>query len=99
MTMTERTRKAIETLHNEYARVEFTRAELEKVSAVSIDTLIRYRAVQAVRYEQLIPVSVTELVRLLNDCAGADCYSCNWEYIEQDGQAFRVEHLTFYRVL
>ena len=98
--MSERTRVAIEELHRDYAGAEFTRrGDLDRVSAVSVDTLIRYGAVEVITERTLVPVSVAELVRLLNECAGDDCFGCSWEYIEQDGQAFRVDRSTVYRVL
>lgn len=97
--MTEKTKKAIATLHTEYEGTELDRIELEKISTVSIGTLIKYKAVQAVIHERFIPVSVAELVRLLNECANSDCYSCNWEYIEVDEKAYRVERTKMYRIL
>ncbi len=99
MAMAERTRKAIETLHDMHAGEELTRNRLDAISAVSVDTLIRYRAVEVITERTLVPVSVAELVKLLNECAGDDCYSCSWEYIEKDGSAFRVDRTTVYRVL
>ena len=99
MAMAERTRIAIEALHEAHAGEEFTRNRLDAISAVSVDTLIRYRAVEVITEETFVPVSVAELVRLLNECAGDDCYGCSWEYIEQDGQAFRVDRSTVYRVM
>lgn len=99
MTVTEKIEKAIETLHNEYEGAELTRAELKKVSIVSTYILIRHKAIQTVIHEHFIPVSVTELVRVLNDCANSGYYNCDWEYVEIDGEAFRVVRTKTYKIL
>lgn len=99
MSMSERTRTAIEELSTEYKGRTFSSSELKKVCEVGLNTLIKYEAVKAIRSERLIPVSVTELVRRLNECAGDDLYGCSWEYREIDGQAFEVVTEFLYEVL
>lgn len=99
MSISERTRVAIEKLSSEYSGKVFSISELKKVCGVSLITLLKYDAVEVVRSTRLIPISVAELVRRLNECAGDDLDGCSWEYIEIDGQAFEVVTEILYRVL
>lgn len=99
MRMSERTRVAIEKLRSEYRGMVFSSSELERVCEVALNALIWYNAVEVVRSTCLIPVSVAELVRRLNECAGDNLYGCDWKYEEIDGQAFEVVTEILYRVL
>lgn len=99
MSMSERTRVAIEKLSSEYSGRVLSSSELKKVCEVGLNTLARYNAVEVVRSTRLTPISVAELVRRLNECAGDDLYGCSWEYKEIDGQAFEVVTEILYKVL
>ena len=99
MSMSKRTRVAIEEFSSEYRGMVFSSSKLERVCEVALYTLIRYNAVEVIRSTRLIPISVAELVRRLNECAGNDLYGCSWEYQEIDGQAFEVVTEILYRVL
>lgn len=99
MSMSEKTRVAIEELSNKYKGRVFSISELKKVCGVGLITLIKYDAVEVVRSTRLIPISVAELVKRLNECAGDDLYHCSWEYREIDGKAFEVKTELSYKVL
>lgn len=78
--MAKATREAVDRLHKDFEGAEFSYKELAKISEVSIDTLIRHGAVKRVEIEHLERVSVNELVKKLNECAGRDCWGAHWEY-------------------
>lgn len=78
--MAKTTREAIDRLHRDFEGAEFSYRELAEISEVSIDTLMRHDAVKRVEIEHLERVSVNELVKKLNECAGCDCWGAHWEY-------------------
>lgn len=44
-------------------------------------------------------VSLENLVEMLNDCAGNDCYGCDWHYIVENGKAYEVDFLYYYKMV
>lgn len=62
---------------------------------ISWSTFRRYAILEKV--ETFDPVTVEELVDLLNDCAGNDLYGASWEYVMRDGLPY--ERIISYRLV
>lgn len=63
--------------------------------AISWSTFRRYATLEKV--ETFVPVTVEELVDMLNDCAGNDLYGASWEYVMRDGLPY--ERVITYRLV
>ena len=63
--------------------------------AISWSTFRKYATLDKV--ETFVPVTVEELVDLLNDCAGNDLYGACWEYVMRDGLPY--ERVITYRLV
>ena len=61
---------------------------------ITWETMLRY-----VKIEEVIKrtyYSVKEIVDMLNDCAGEDCYTCNWYYeIDEEGKIYSDDIIGF----
>lgn len=53
---------------------------------ITFETFRRYVLTEVLEYEE---VALENVVELLNDCAGEDCYDCNWHYVVRDGKVFK----------
>ena len=71
---------------------EYAEKELRSLicSLISWDTFRKYVTVDKVFNSHAEPISLEELVDLLNSCAGDDCYDCRWDFQIIDGQVFDV---------
>ena len=67
---------------------------------ISFDTFKKYALVkEAVPKVVKREASLEELVAMLNDCAGNDCYGCDWHYVVEDGKAYEVEYFDCYKMI
>lgn len=62
--------------------------------AILLDDKITFDTFKKYALEQVIvrtEVNLNEVVALLNDCAGNDCYDCDWFYEVIDGKVYKVD--------
>ena len=98
--MTTKTHYVLQTVLNDWQgrdrRIEEWQHDFDRRHYdLSFATFRKYAVLEEV--ENLIPVSLEELVALLNDCAGDDCYACSWEYVVRDGHPF--QRIMTYRLI
>lgn len=89
--MSERTRKEIERLANEYKGQVHEWERWERIinakSEICFGTFRKYVTLKKeVSYEEH---TIEEIVEMLNDCAGEDCYCCSWTYVVRDGKPYK----------
>lgn len=53
---------------------------------IAFETFKKYVLTEVLEYEE---IALEDVVELLNSCAGADCYECNWNYVVRDGKVFK----------
>ena len=66
-----------------------------KTYPLSFSTFRKYAKLEKVTTYN--PVTVEELVNLLNECAGDDCYNGSWKYVVKDGKPYEV--ITGYKLI
>ena len=88
MAMAKRTKEVIDSMI-EYKGMTKTANDWDNLldSRITFETFKKYALNEVVEYEE---VTLDEVVRLLNECAGEDCYNCNWYYIVKDNKPFKV---------
>ena len=42
--------------------------------------------------------TLQEVLKMLNACAGDDCYNCEWHFVEEGGKIYDVEEITVYKI-
>lgn len=93
--MTKNTANAIATARAIYDDYVFTRDEWERDQpGCTLETAIRVGAVRKVRSIHRDYYTVQELVEMLNNCSGNDCYDSEWRLqVDEQGRAYedRVE--------
>lgn len=65
---------------------------------ISFDTFKKYALTKEIKTVKT-EVSLEDLVEMLNGCAGADCYDCDWQYVVENGKAYEVNTFTYYRMV
>jgi len=66
----------------------------DKKAKVAWSTVKKYIEIQPVRERRYY--TMREIVDELNDCAGQDCWSCNWHYeIDEQGHIYQDELLGY----
>ena len=53
---------------------------------ITFETFKKYVLTEVLEYEE---VALEDVIELLNDCAGEDCYECRWHYVVRDGKVFK----------
>lgn len=88
----ESTKIALEKLEKEYKGQRRKWEQWERLvnekSEISFSTFRKY-----IKLEKVISkneVSIEEIVELLNNCAGNDCYYCDWQYEVIDGKPYEI---------
>lgn len=62
--------------------------------AILLDDRITFETFRKYALEQVIvrtEANLNEIVALLNDCAGNDCYDCDWLYEVIDNKVYKVD--------
>ena len=65
---------------------------------ISFGTFKKYALTKEIKVVKT-EVSLENLVEMLNDCAGNDCYDCDWHYVVENGKAYEVNTFTYYRMV
>jgi hypothetical protein len=88
MAMNKKTAAIINNL-KEYKGFSFTEKEWKRILnyELSFETFKKYVLVQTI---EKIEVPLEKVVTLLNDCAGNDCYDCEWYYVTENNKIYEV---------
>ena len=89
MAMAKKTRNIIEGLREAYEGKTLDRHDWNKAlgNDLTFETFRKYVLNKVI---EEIEVPLEEIVNLLNDCAGNDCYECEWEYVVKDGKIYEI---------
>lgn len=96
--MTENTKKAIKNARDLFGMNEFTAEEWNKANTgVTLRTAINHGAVVVNKHIIREYYTVTELVEMLNACAGTDCYDVEYNLkVDETGRAYEdCEYVTY----
>ena len=88
--MKEETRKAFEEMREKFGKRLF---KTNEIFGISESTFYKYR--KEMNIHKVVvkrECSAEEIVDLLNDCAGYDCYDCVWHYVAENGKIFEVDN-------
>lgn len=80
--MTKMQMVALENAKKVFGDKEFTAKEWMDVACgkYALSTAIYDGHVKSIEHVKRIDYTVKELVKMLNDCAGDDCYNCDWHF-------------------
>lgn len=82
--------REIEAMQVLFTNNSFTPAQWDAKSTVRFATAKKYANLVEVKEVRREYYSMAELVKMLNECAGNDCYACNWYYeIDEQGRAYQ----------
>lgn len=89
MAMAKRTKEIIEGLREAYEGKTLDKYDWNRVlgNDLTFETFRKYVLHKVV---EEVEVPLEKIVELLNDCAGNDCYECEWEYIVKDGKVYEI---------
>ena len=89
--MTKMQMVALENAKKAFGDKEFSRKEWMDVACgkYGLSTAIYDGNVKSVQHVKRIYYTVKELVKMLNDCAGDDCYNCDWNFkVDENNNAY-----------
>lgn len=90
--------RAIEAMQALFADYPFTPAQWDAKAAVRFATAKKYANLVEVKEVRRVYYSMADLVQELNECAGNDCYACDWHYeIDEQGRAYQDFVSVYYR--
>ncbi len=97
--MTERVRVELERLEALYGNGKYSHTYdgwerlINQESTISFSTFKRYA--KLVKETIKTEYTLEEIVNLLNDCAGSDCYGADWDFKVIDNKVYEID--TVYR--
>lgn len=91
--MTKMQMTALETAKNIFNTNEFTEKDWTKVACgkYSLTTAVHNGDVKVVKHVARTWYTLDEVVKMLNDCSGSDCYDCDWNLKVENGRAYEDE--------
>lgn len=98
--MSKATANSIATARAAFGTREFTIHEWDALHTGSrLETVVYHGGAERITRTTRQYYTVAELVEHLNDCAGEDCYGCDWYYqLDADGRAYQDFTTTTYRM-
>lgn len=82
--------RAIEAMKVLFANNSFSPAQWDANAAVRFATAKKYADLVEIKEVRRVYYSMADLVKELNECAGNDCYACDWHYeIDEQGRAYQ----------
>lgn len=87
MAMSKRTMEAINAIIENKGAIKTQQEWYDLLDRkITFETFRKYVLTKVLEYEE---VALEDVIKLLNDCAGEDCYDCSWHYVVRDEKVFK----------
>lgn len=100
--MTKMQMTALENAQKMYGDKEFTARDWDKVACgkFALNTAIYKGYVQKIEHIKRNYYTLAEIVAMLNDCSGEDCYCGHWEYkIDENNRVYDEDVTITYKLI